>query len=624
MSSPAADSPHAPAVDPARDVYQARRDRFAAEESRLESRSLLFSGARLVTATAGLALFLAVIVRASVDPAPWLWGLVATVVGFVGLVVVHERVVREKDRWRERREIQEEGLARLDRRWDDLPIPAAAPPASRRALSRDLQLFGRASLFHLLGTQSPPGREALARWLLEPASPEAVESRQRVARALVPALGFRHELALEGRRLADLAPEVEPFLAWAEGRGWLRRRPAWVWTSRLLPASAWTAAALAALGLAPVQLPLVLFTLSFGVANLVARKVEVEHDRVAAREREMEAYAAALSLLWSPEAEAVDPLTLDDLRHDLEADGESAPQHLRRLQRLTDLADARRSGALRFVLGTLFLWDLHTLWWLERWQARVGLGARRWLERLGELEAASAFAGLAFEEPGWSFPILDPAVDSIEAAGLAHPLLPADRRVANDVSLGPPGSALFVTGSNMSGKSTLLRALGVNLVLAQAGAPVCAGRLTLPPVELATSVLVEDSLEEGLSFFMAEVLRVRDVVAAGEEAARQGRRLVFLLDEILRGTNSADRRVAVREVLQRLLDLGAIGAVSTHDLGLAEEPELRGVLVPVHFREELHPDADPGEPAMTFDYRLRPGVAPTTNALRLLEMFGLS
>ena len=607
-----------------REIYRRRRRRFAEKRSRAERRSLVISWSRLVTATLGLVSMITAVATASGDPAPWILLTIGAVAVFLGLVVVHEKVHKTEERWKVLMELQDEGLARLDRDWDRLPVPGMAPPPERRSLARDLQLFGRASVAHLLGTvQSPPGRRTLIRWLLSPAAPEEIRERQEAVRGLVPAIRLRHRLAREGRDLGELEPEVEDFLDWAEGGSWTENHPVWLWTARSLPALAWISGLSALMGWTPAAVPLALFVLSFGMANLLARPLSEAHDRISAREREMGAYAATLRALWSPEAETVRPALRDELRKGLEAEERPAWRHLESLQRRLDLADVRYSGSLRFVLNTLFLWDVHTLWLLEEWQAGVGSRVRGWLERQGELEALSALATLAFEEPEWSFPRVDPSMDRMIGHDLAHPLLPASTRVANDVTVGPPDTVLLVTGSNMSGKSTLLRAIGVNVVLAQAGGPVCAAGLELPPSELATSVLVEDSLEEGISFFMAEVLRVREVMEAAEEASDHDRRLLFLLDEILRGTNSADRRVAVREVLSRLVELGAIGAVSTHDLALAEDEAVGDLLIPVHFRETIHPGAEDEEPPMTFDYRLRPGVAPTTNALQLLEMFGL-
>jgi DNA mismatch repair ATPase MutS len=190
------------------------------------------------------------------------------------------------------------------------------------------------------------------------------------------------------------------------------------------------------------------------------------------------------------------------------------------------------------------------------------------------------------------------------------------------VSVGPAGTFLFVTGSNMSGKSTLLRALGANAVLAAAGAPVCATALSLPRVRVYTSMRIEDSLAEGISLFMAELLRIKDVVDASGATTRGERPVLYLLDEILHGTNTAERRIAARGVVRHLLGSGAIGAVSSHDLTLADAPDLRAAAHAVHFREEVEQGSGAGA-SLTFDYRLREGVATTRNALKLLEAVGL-
>jgi DNA mismatch repair ATPase MutS len=244
------------------------------------------------------------------------------------------------------------------------------------------------------------------------------------------------------------------------------------------------------------------------------------------------------------------------------------------------------------------------------------------------VEALAALAGLAHDNPAWAFPDFAPAATALEARGLGHPLLPADGRVVNDVTVGPVGAFLLVTGSNMSGKSTLLRALGVNVALAGAGGPVCAGALRLPPVALWTSMRVQDSLARGVSYFMAELQRLKQIVdaarpgAAGGDGDAGGRRVLYLLDEILQGTNTAERQIAARRIVLFLVERGALGAVSTHDLTLADEPAVAAVAHPVHFTETFATTAD--GPAMSFDYRLRPGIATSTNALRLMELVGLA
>jgi DNA mismatch repair ATPase MutS len=242
---------------------------------------------------------------------------------------------------------------------------------------------------------------------------------------------------------------------------------------------------------------------------------------------------------------------------------------------------------------------------------------------LGQWEALASLAGLAHDNPDWPFPSVDAgAPKGVEASALGHPRLPDPVRVVNDVTVGPPGTFLFVTGSNMSGKTTLLRALGTNIVLAQAGAPVCAARLSMSPLVLATVMRVEDSLVDGVSMFMAALYELKRVVdLARRLSGRPDQTLIYLLDEVLRGTNTVERQIAVRRVLDHLLAEGAVGAISSHDVHLASTEPLAKACVPVHFRESV--ERDSRGPRVRFDYKIHPGVATSTNALRLLKLVGL-
>ncbi|CAN5201408.1 hypothetical protein BH09MYX1_BH09MYX1_62630 [soil metagenome] len=267
---------------------------------------------------------------------------------------------------------------------------------------------------------------------------------------------------------------------------------------------------------------------------------------------------------------------------------------------------------VRLLFAPMFLWELNGAYLIERWRTRYGGTLRAAFEALGALEALSSFAASAFENPEYAWPEID-AEPCFVADALAHPLLGKKTRVANDVVLEGKGKALLVTGSNMSGKSTLMRAVGVNVVLALAGAPVCAKKMRLGVVRLATSMRVEDSLAEGTSHFYAELLRLKLIV---DESAKGP--VLFLLDEILHGTNSHERILGARAVVRDLLEHGALGAVSTHDLGLSDmEAETPEMVKNVHFEEQVEGDK------MTFDYKLRRGVVQSSNALRLMKALGL-
>jgi DNA mismatch repair ATPase MutS len=293
---------------------------------------------------------------------------------------------------------------------------------------------------------------------------------------------------------------------------------------------------------------------------------------------------------------------------------------MRALNRILGFADLRRGAALlHFPIQAFTLWDFHWLFALEKWRRRSGSRVRGWFEAAGEIDALSCLAAIRYDNPDWCFPTIGD-VPSYRAEGLGHPLISGSRRVPNDVEVGPRGSVLLITGSNMSGKSTLLRAIGVNAVLAEAGAPVCARTLRMPPCDIQTSIRIQDSLERGVSYFMAALARLKGVVDAAERNRADGQpRVVFyLLDEILQGTNSAERGIAVQAVAQHLLDAGAIGAMTTHDLNLAGEEPLKSHAKLVHFTEVVD---ERGE--MSFDYQLREGIATSRNALRLMRLIGI-
>jgi hypothetical protein len=607
--------------NPAESVYQERAALFAEEERRRARVSFRFSLLRggLFLAFVGC-LFMILYTAGSFIPAWWI-GAGIFLLAFLAVLPVHDRVIAEQRRAGDLRQINEEGLHRIARDWERLPLPEMPPPGDEHtALGRDLHLFGRASLGHLLGTShTPPGKTTLARWLLDPAPPDEIARRQAAVGRLAAEIDLRQQLEARARPLEKVPPDTEPFLRWAEGEPWLLARPGLIWTARGLAVLTLGVVAAGLFTPLPSWPALLMVVVNLAFSYTFQGRIEETFNRISAREGEFQLYAAALEIAAGvpfPEP------ALRRIAAELAPQGMPAHRWMDLLHRRVVLADSRHSALVHAPLQLLALWDFHILHLLESWQRKAGPRARKWLAALGEMEALSALAALRFENPGWAFPRVAEGEDRLAARGLGHPLIAEARRVSNDVEVGPPGAFLLVTGSNMSGKSTLLRSLGVNAVLAQAGGPVCAAALSMPPLALATSILIEDSLADGVSFFMAELKRIQRIVEMSDRCHAAGRRLLYLLDEILRGTNSYERQVAVRKVILHLLRRGAIGAVSTHDLELAGIEELRESCIPVHFRETFHPNAEGGK-VMTFDYVMRPGVATTVNALKLLELVGL-
>jgi ABC-type multidrug transport system fused ATPase/permease subunit len=533
-------------------------------------------------------------------------------------------------------EVNSRSIARIDRDWQAVPIPNAAPRGDRLTLSDDLDLFGHASLCQLIcRARTPWGVRRIVDWITVPAEADALCRRQDAIRELIPNLDFRQRLEATASFVESLGAQSERFAAWITDRHderWLQ--PA-LWVARVLTTAAvatliWFAFSeesrmAAGLVFSGVVLVNVLFSIALlGRVHTVFAIVS-EGSADVTRYRQLIDAAADLA----PAAECLAAL---------HATVAQAKRGIRLLERLTWLTRFQNlKFALIFassvpliflfllyvLLQFVLLWDFHLAGALSAWRRHFGSAINEALEAVGEIEAISSLASIADEHPDWAFAeIRSDGARILKAEGLGHPLLPPNSCVRNDVTVGPSGTVLLVTGSNMSGKSTLLRALGTNVVLAQTGAPVCVRSLLLPPLCVATVMRVTDSLEAGISLFMAELLGIRRVVDAADRLESDRERvLLFLLDEILLGTNNAERQMAAAAVLGYLMTKNAIGAVSTHDLDLVTHPSIAAGCRAVYFRESFVNEGP--ETRMVFDYLMRPGVAPTTNVPFLLKAVGL-
>jgi hypothetical protein len=598
--------------------YRARVAHWTAARDRESRAATLYSRLRLLTFGAAAVFFGWGWYRGGdAGPAPLLYAGAACLVVFAGLVRRHARILDRVDRANAALALAAVGTARIARDWQALPdVP---PPSSldldTHPYARDLDLFGHASLAKWLGRPATmDGARTLAGWLLAPADPADVAERQAAVEELAGAREWREALAVEGALTTLSSTELAGFLAWtAEQRS---AAPAFMRIAAVvLPLTVAILLALFLLGVVDAAWWLAPLSLNVTLSFVFAARMFASFDRVSIGQRALTRYGQMLELVCGQAWTA--PL-LTRLQGTLGI-GEAAPAAVRRIAALAGWSELRSGAAmLHFPIQALTLWDFHVLFAMERWRRRSGVHVRVWLESLGTIDALASLAIVRADEPTWTMPELDADADAVSGTAVAHPLIAADRRVVNDVRIGPPGSMLLVTGSNMSGKSTLLRAVGLNGVLAHAGAPVCAAALRLPAVELQTSIRVQDSLELGLSYFMAALARLKQIVDAAERGARPGWRLLYLLDEVLQGTNSVERGVAVCAVSRHLLEAGAIGAMTTHDLALASEEPLATSAVLVHFTEQVHADG-----TMTFDYRLRPGLATSTNALRLMQAIGI-
>lgn len=596
-----------PVGDEPRAEYAARIARWERAIADGDRRHLLISNLRLATALAAAAAGWLVFFKAAASIALFL----VPALGFLALLVVHALVLQRNERAARAKRLYVRGLERMDGQWSGKG-PDGERFTAHHAYARDLDLFGPGSLFQLLSVaRTEAGEETLADWLRGPADVVEVRARQQAVGELRPKLDFREDLAV-------LAAETH--VGRTSGlANWATRPP------QGLPAfaavlfaglAAGTAAlmALAFMDRVPIELPLVWLVLQIGCVAVWRRQIGDVIHHIEGPSLDIRLLTALLARL---EQEPFTSPRLTDIHARLIAGGVRPSARLRQLQRHVSWLDSMHNPLFAPV-GAALLVRAQAAVWIDRWHAANGRALAAWLAAVGELEALSSLAAFAYERAENPFPVLldDPAHGPrFDATALAHPLIVGHAAVANDVRLGGGDpQVLLVSGSNMSGKSTLLRAVGCNVVLALAGAPVRAAALTLSPLAIGATLRVEDSLQAGISRFYAEVLRIRAIV----ETARGPLPLLFLLDEILAGTNSHDRRIGADAIVRSLVAGGGIGLVTTHDLALTELPKALGTRAAnVHFEDRIE------QGRMVFDYRMRPGVVEHSNALELMRAVGL-
>ncbi|HTL02652.1 MAG TPA: hypothetical protein VL243_10505 [Vicinamibacterales bacterium] len=548
----------------------------------------------------------------------WWWTALPSA-AFVALLVWHDRVIRAERALARAIAFYERGIARIEDRWiGPSPIVGQDSLYGSRFLdddhlySRDLDIFGHGSLFQLLSlARTHAGEDTLAGWLKAPAATPNLRRRQEAVAELRSRLDFREALATRGGESGDI--DTVSLKSWGSAspitiRTWARVTAVVLAIVIVATATWWFRGG-------PATPLLVALMVKAAFARLFSARISRVTHGIERPLRQLDVLTGILALI---EREEVASPQLARCRGILTAGRLPSSLAIRRLDRFSELLDWERN-VLFAPIAALVSWSLHVAVGIESWRAEFGGRIPEWLAIAGEYEALSSLAAYAYEHPMDPFPTLkDDPEDAngpsvFEGIRLGHPLVPAGKMVRNDVVLSPTMRMLIVSGSNMSGKSTLLRTVGINTVLAMAGAPVRAERLTLSPLAAGATLHIQDSLLAGRSRFFAEISRIRQI----SDLAEKQPRLIFLLDEILQGTNSHDRRVGAAAILQSLLDRGAIGLVTTHDLALTAIADEGGRALNVHFDDEFRD----GE--LMFDYRLKPGPVTHSNALELMRAVGL-
>jgi len=559
---------------------------------------------RLALGVVFLLVVAAVLLERALAPA---WLLVPAV-AFVALVLYHSSVRRARVRAERAATYYKQGIARIEDRWIGSGQTGERFGGINHIYAADLDLFGKGSLFELISAaRTRMGEDTLARWLLAPSPVATVKERQESVRDLRERLDLREEMAVLGED-PRVGVNPESLLAWAEAPNELPHE--WLlWVALLLPVLAVAGAII--WSVAGLMTPFILIVLvEAGVTYLVRRSMT---GAIQGTDRAFHDLRLFAELLIRMERNTFVAAPLVSLVRRLSSHTLPASATIARLARVVDFSDARNNPFLR-MLDTPLLYSVHVALAAERWRRAHGRAIREWIDALGELEALSSLAGYSYEHPLDPFPELGDGPARFVATELGHPLLPAAKCVRNSVSIEAPTRILLVSGSNMSGKSTLLRTVGINTVLAMAGAPVRARNLRLTPLQVGASIRVNDSLHEGASRFYAEITRLREIYGLLERDLP----VLFLLDELLQGTNSKDRRIGAEGIVRAFAAAGAIGLVSTHDLALTDIGGLApGTLRNVHFQDELL------EGQMRFDFILRSGIVTKSNGIELMRAVGL-
>ncbi len=533
---------------------------------------------------------------------------------FLAALIWHAKVFAKRAEVIARKAVHERHVDRLRGAFNAFPYDGSELAPKDHPYAGDVDLVGPGSLFQRIDvSHTLEGAQCLARALLAHSAVEVIRARQQAVVELSELDGLREELEVRGAlgRKQEKKLDHTPFARLValpsvfEAMPWLRVA---MWS---LPFATLTLYVLGSLNVIPSGLHWLTLIAQGVVLWYSAGPVQTVLETVTARLGFAEAYEGMLRVV---EDHSFESPHLAKLREELRSDGRMPSEHMARLRRYEGLSQLRTQGPLYIVLNTLTLWDLFCLDRIERWLREVGPRAERWFEIMGELEMLASLATLRHGDPATCMPEITAEGTGLYAEQLGHPLLLPRSRVCNDVAISGPGCAVVITGSNMAGKSTLLRAVGLNVALALAGGPVCAHRLQVPVVRLRASMRIDDSLQRGASYFHAELTKLKSVVAEVDQKPP----VLFLLDELLRGTNARARQQGARAVLTHLISRGAMGLVATHDVALSDlEQTTSGRIINQHFTDVF----ENGE--MLFDYLLRDGPVRTSNALRLLAMAGI-
>ena len=574
----------------------------------LEKQSSIFGWLRLVGFV-----FVVLSLWWSISQGSWFYYIVpACFIGIFLFLIKKHAVIDDEIKNLERLiRINESEILVLQHHFTHLPDGEEFKPANHE-YANDLDIFGRASLFQYINRcNSEQGKKVIASWFLDPSPNETIGQRQQLIKELAPEFEWRQQLQSYGIARPISSNTQEQIERWLRERLRFLNKTHWNVLRFVLPIISFTILGLSIAGLISIQVFFMLISLMLVLSLAISRLVIPEHNKVNKVAPELQTLSS--SVKWIEKRDFKGKLFIDLKSNYFKGDIETSGT-IKKLKDILERLDIRLNPVVFLPLNTFFFWDLQQVLTLEKWKKDNQQNIGEWFETLAEIESISSLANLSFNNPAWAFPVLDEKHGLVVSENLGHPLIPKKKCVPNSFSTEDNPGLSLITGSNMAGKSTFLRSIGVNIVLAMMGSPVCAETFRVSNMKAISCMRVNDNLEENTSTFYAELKKLKEVI----EAVYREEKVYLLLDEILRGTNSADRQAGSKALIRQLVKHNAVGLIATHDLELTKLAE--------EFPNRLHNfhfDVQVSGEELYFDYKLKKGICQSMNASLLMKKIGI-
>lgn len=583
-------------------LYHQRAQHFS---TRLDEKNKIInrvSTARLITA-----LLLFVTAYFSFQNSLYVYPLLGLVIGFIALVRWHSILFAEKEHLKNLVAVNQHEIA--SRKGDYTAQPTGHEFLHpQHAYASDLDIFGEASVYQFLNRAcTTSGKEMLATRLLSPlTTPQDVTGNQEAIHELSPQLEFRQQFQATGMNIWDTKNDRTQLREWV-AHPYLLLSNSWVrYGLRLLPLLTVSAVLLIFFSSVARPYAITFMLTQWSITGFYFKRTSLFHDYISRKKEVLEHYARLLKVINAQPFRSAILKTLQATTHQAEA-------KVSKLASLMSALDARLNILFNLVMNALFLYDLQCVYRLEKWKAENAVALESWLDAISLMEVLNSFSTYAYNHTSYNYATLS-AKQTIHAVDMGHPLLQEQERIPNSLTLGEPHTVFIITGANMAGKSTFLRTLGVNLVLALNGAPVCAREFHCPVISLRTGMRTTDSLKDHQSYFYAELQRLKTIV----DELKSGKPMLILLDEILKGTNSNDKLQGSIALVKQLLQHTCLAVIATHDLALGNlETDYPNQVINYHFEPTIENDQ------LSFDYRLKRGIAEKMNATFLMKKMGI-